>query len=1750
MLLLGVLGRSAVDEPLGDVLELLILQLGSKDNSLRSLAYAQLLQICSTKKKQPYNLISPFLDRFGVLIADCLSTAPDVVSETMHFIGYHRQAFFSLTEVRKVVVPHLVLKQDRRTLNQLANIVNEQLGLILADLAAPIMSAILLTPEKTDRALDFVIRTMIQITKSKMDYAAMLNSYIGSCIVPFIVTLVVKLGDEDPAVSKNATHALSRAQRLKSNSTLDADLGTFLKPHMLGVLSAINELLFAPRSSAKDRCKIIRSIGKLAELVGDSMASFSPQIIASLQSTLNQRDLARQTLETWRVFIECLKFSDVGPYIGQTVAALVFAWKHLDGEEQLLAQAIITYIADNVTPLKEFINDIVGFETIPKLATLHQILLGDRRKWKMQDYLDKLVVRLDSKNVAIATMSMHELQHLLVSRASEISQLTRGDQFDQTIARLLSSLLGAINRDGECQELCSVAFECLGRLGALDPDRFKWGSEQTTMTLHSNFSDHDESIDFALHLIRDLLVGAFRATNDTKHQRNVAYAIQELLKFCGFDSRVIRGGKSGTVDVKVRARWDRLPKHILDTVTPLLDALFTQTHERTTAFAYPIYPSQATYRQWIQGWTVDLIGRIMNNKIPGTKGGDAQAIFSVFNSEPKNQDVAVAHHILPHLVLHTLLSGTSDTRDMIRIEISTVLLDQVSPVMESTPEKRQLSAQVIFDLMDHLSKWMRLARAGMRDRERDRTRETYVRNVEQVLSSIDTELLANAAFKSRAYARSLRNFEQRILQLRGERKGHADLQTYYENLHEIYAELDEPDGMEGVSNYVISPTLELQIREHESTGRWTSAQSCWEVRLQQSPEDVKLHTGLLKCLRNLGHYDTLRTHIRGVLSLHPDWHDELCEFETEAAWMIGDWTTVEKNRGTRHAPPLATAFLAMYQKAKGAEVVNIADAVKRARDDIGRDIATRQYSRAYESILELHVLREIEMIHETDAEIYKLSVGASTQNPNARQIIRSKTEGLIGTLADRFAITLPAFRVREEILSRRRTAFSLVKSPELKRELGQAWIQSARIARKAGYEQTAYSAALQAKEADAAYAFIQQVKLTRASGGALKALMDLKNVLDPMLKARAQHVVDLTGDTSEDVFRQDKVLAKAVLLKAKWANEADRFERNEVIAQFQEAIQLGNQLESPFYHLGHYYDMLTEFCSPESVPKYHQFTCQNYVEALHYGVKYIYQTMPRLLTIWLDLGESKETKDGKPGKTEASRSLEAITKLIQSSRGKIATYQFLTAFPQMVSRICHPNTNVQDALIRVMARVLREYPQQALWPLVGVMQSKRGDRQDACSRVLTRAKNGDHTGRVLHHVMGAQKLSSVLLRLSEDKNNKEKTMSIAKSYGYVRDAFPSTMILPLQDALTCTLPTTAEAVQSHNPFPGEPIHIHGISDKVDVMPSLQRPKKIVFIGSDGRRYPFLCKPHDDLRKDARLMDLNSMINKFLKSGSESRRRQLYIRTYAVMPLNEECGLLEWVAHTQALKSILEAGYQRYNKKIYSNDLYKTLEEARNSGPDWENRIHQAFRTKIIPQYQPSVFHEWFLTTWPEPTAWLAARTAYARTCAVMSMIGYVLGLGDRHGENILFDNTTGDTVHVDLNCLFEKGKTFEIPERVPFRLTHNMVDAMGVTGVEGVFRKASEITMGILRQNGDSLMSVLEAFLHDPLVEWTKSGRKSEKDVRNSADRNLRPIKQKLRGIVGDGTTATVPNQVDTLIKEATSTKLLALMYVGWAAWL
>jgi phosphatidylinositol kinase/protein kinase (PI-3 family) len=64
-----------------------------------------------------------------------------------------------------------------------------------------------------------------------------------------------------------------------------------------------------------------------------------------------------------------------------------------------------------------------------------------------------------------------------------------------------------------------------------------------------------------------------------------------------------------------------------------------------------------------------------------------------------------------------------------------------------------------------------------------------------------------------------------------------------------------------------------------------------------------------------------------------------------------------------------------------------------------------------------------------------------------------------------------------------------------------------------------------------------------------------------------------------------------------------------------------------------------------------------------------------------------------------------------------------------------------------------------------------------------------------------------------------------------------------------------------------------------------------------------------------------------------------------MPLNEECGLLEWVAHTNAFKNILEEGYTRQGKRLYTSDLAVIVEQARKEGSRMQVEV---FVNKILP----------------------------------------------------------------------------------------------------------------------------------------------------------------------------------------------------------
>jgi PI-3-kinase-related kinase SMG-1 len=116
--------------------------------------------------------------------------------------------------------------------------------------------------------------------------------------------------------------------------------------------------------------------------------------------------------------------------------------------------------------------------------------------------------------------------------------------------------------------------------------------------------------------------------------------------------------------------------------------------------------------------------------------------------------------------------------------------------------------------------------------------------------------------------------------------------------------------------------------------------------------------------------------------------------------------------------------------------------------------------------------------------------------------------------------------------------------------------------------------------------------------------------------------------------------------------------------------------------------------------------------------------------------------------------------------------------------------------------------------------------------------------------------------------------------------------------------------------------------------------------------------------------------------------------------------------------------------------------------------------------------------------WWYKVQSHSRSVGVMSMIGHIIGLGDRHLDNILIDFRSGDVIHIDYNICFDKGLKLKVPELVPFRMTQVMQIALGLTGVDGAFRIACEQVMRVIRSNKETLLTLLEAFVYDPLVDW------------------------------------------------------------------
>ncbi|XP_056377813.1 DNA-dependent protein kinase catalytic subunit isoform X2 [Hyla sarda] len=305
----------------------------------------------------------------------------------------------------------------------------------------------------------------------------------------------------------------------------------------------------------------------------------------------------------------------------------------------------------------------------------------------------------------------------------------------------------------------------------------------------------------------------------------------------------------------------------------------------------------------------------------------------------------------------------------------------------------------------------------------------------------------------------------------------------------------------------------------------------------------------------------------------------------------------------------------------------------------------------------------------------------------------------------------------------------------------------------------------------------------------------------------------------------------------------------------------------------------------------------------------------------------------------------------------------------------------------------------------------------------------------------------------------------------------------------------------NKPMPEYHIKICGFDERVKVMTSIRRPKKIIIRGNDERDYPFLVKGGEDLRQDQRIEQLFDIINIILSQDAACKQRYMQIKTYQVIPMTTRIGMIEWLENTCTLKDFIlstltiperkdfygiyspENHYIAWLKKkckiesllIQHIDAYIKMDCASTVSSFRE-------RESLVPG---DLLRRAFIKMSATPEAFLALRSHFVQSHALLCISHWILGIGDRHLSNFMVNMETGGMIGIDFGHAFGTATQFlPVPELMPFRLTRQIINLMLPLKETGLFDSVMVHALRAFRRNPDLLISTMDVFVKEPSLDW------------------------------------------------------------------
>jgi serine/threonine-protein kinase ATR len=1771
------------DKELNLALLQLVDMLGHTNSLVCALAFSEIENVAQSKGVHALKLFEPYWSSIAVSVVLEIHSRPQKTQQLCAILGVDVNRFLTMTLGH--TVPSLVLYRKKDVLQRLATARGE--GVTVHDIClqprsnmAVILTLLLSQPSANVEEAAFQCLTDVSSTFRETN----LDTLVQSDPTLIACELLKFIGEQPEERKSRAYQAFNvfanlaerRPGQTKAHSKSSKTLSAFFGVHMLGIMTSFSLVLASGLEAHKtfDKVRCLWGISEMVLLAREEITIALPQIRACLQHAIEQPDLCEIAWTAWLSLLPNLESEDIALIADQTFALIIRYWDALSPDSQQLTH---TRIAEMIKVHNITINDIVmllpSLSHIPLLSKFGAEIERLQSLETPEGRFKAFAKRLKGESPIVVTQALRELVLFLETHQGLVHDAAVSEQPEQWLSDLVRALLDATasmaNENDEVAELCG---KCLGLVGCLDPDRVDASKLTKPMMVMSNFENAGETVDWVVAFLEHVLVKAFKSVSDARAQGFLAYTMQELLRFCEFNETTALRPRA-TQGTTAAQRWQDMPEHVRTTLTPFLTSRYvTNVTTRATNRRYPDFSREVSHSNWLRDLTFDLMFK--------AKGDNPKMVFPLL-ARIIRYDISIAAFLLPYALTNVVLGGTVAETKGIQDEISAVLKAQSSNAAEM--ETIRLCSETVFTSLDYMCVWLREKKKAVADTRATAYRtgqspndfnevqdQGQIETIERFLATIPADLVATRAMECGTYARALFNWEQYIRQSRPLiplASVDAVSDEMNDRLIDIYAQIDEPDGLEGISAHLTILSDEQQATLHARSGRWTAAQAWYELQLAERPNDEELQTSLLQCLRETGRYAPLLRYADSFLAIGPSIGQPASSLATllpsaiEACYMTGDSASL-----TRHLKITPESMADDFNVGIGYAIQSnnltdpdsLMERVTSMRKSITTGMSAANGSSlhgCHAELRRLHILSEIEMLKDGTKE---------TQKSMARIFERfEKRLSAVGSyISD-----------KQSILGIRRAMFKCHER-YTEPQMGSLWLTTARLARKAGNTEAAYNAVLQAYECGDKAAKLEEARLLWRDGHGRQAISALEGAIKSNVFNEESEVIDVDSIQTRSAApeqKQNMLLAKAHLLLAKWLDASGQTQTKDMTAKYQYAAKNFQRWEKGHYYLGKHYNKLLEVEKLQPKAKQSsQLLCgelprlvvENLLRSIPFGNKYWHETIPKILTLWLDLGlvtQRRESKESQDVFDKRAKALSMCNKQVRKYFDRVPPYIFYQALPQMLSRISHPHPEVWKELCQVITKIASTYPSQALWGLLAVSKASDRVRHDRAVEVINKlrdpklkSKTDNNAIDLRTMIASGQRLSDGLLQASEAPvEQRQSHASLSRDLNFNHKLAPCALVVPLETTLTVSMPAGADSTRirsyAHKAFAHDKITIQSFEDSVLVLSSLQRPKKVTVKGSDGKTYGLLCKPKDDLRKDQRLMEFNGVINRALKRDAEASKRRLYIKTYAVTPLSEESGILEWVEGIKPIRDILLQIYMRKGIRPNYAQIRSDLNEACKKAPSDGGK---AFLEKVQSQF-PACLHEWFTEVYPEPDTWFNARLRYARTAAVMSMTGHVLGLGDRHGENILLQESTGGVFHVDFNCLFDKGSTFEKPEVVPFRLTHNMVDAMGPYGYEGPFRRSSELTLGLLRQNKDTLNTILETFLYDPTTDFVGKKKRHTEGVPETPQEILDSVGGKLKGYYKKETVPlSVEGYADALIRDAVDPWNLCQMYIGWCAFL